>query len=67
MKIRNDQKYYYTLPLFQNYWFLEKKIRLPHEETKLQVENTEVQLVTFQMAMSHIENKEALTSSIEVF
>jgi hypothetical protein len=44
-----------------------EEIVLPHEETKLQVENTEVQLVTFQMATGHIENKEALTSSIRSF
>jgi hypothetical protein len=40
MKIRNDREALLHLTAFQNYLFLEKDPVLPHEETKLQVENT---------------------------
>jgi hypothetical protein len=38
---------------------LERDPVLPHEETKLQVENTEVELIVFSDGhMTHIENEE---------
>jgi pimeloyl-ACP methyl ester carboxylesterase len=47
---------------------LRKDPVLPHEETKLQVENTEVELVVFPDGhMSHIENKEELTAVLLKF
>jgi hypothetical protein len=46
---------------------LEKDPVLPHEETKQQVENTEVELIVFSDGhMTHIENEEELTRFIEV-
>jgi pimeloyl-ACP methyl ester carboxylesterase len=41
---------------------------LPHEETKQQVENTEVELIVFPDGhMTHIENEEVNRCIIEVF
>ena len=69
MKIRNDREVLLHLTAFPKLLVLgEKDPVLPHEETKLQVENTEVQLVTFPDGhMSHIENKEALTEVLLKF
>jgi hypothetical protein len=69
MKIRSDREALLHLTAFQNYLFLERKDPvLPHEETKLQVENTEVELIVFPDGhMTHIENEEELRGIIEVF
>jgi pimeloyl-ACP methyl ester carboxylesterase len=59
MKIRNDREALLHLTAFPKLLILgEKDPVLPHEETKLQVEN-EVQLIVFQTHMSHIENEES--------
>jgi hypothetical protein len=48
MKIRNDREALLHLPLSKitSSW---RDPVLPHEETKRQVENTEVELIVFQM------------------
>jgi hypothetical protein len=67
MKIRNDREALLHLTAFPKLLVLgEKDPVLPHEETKLQVENTEVELL-FSMDMSHIENKEELTEVLLKF
>ncbi|SEA82023.1 Pimeloyl-ACP methyl ester carboxylesterase [Flavobacterium gillisiae] len=69
MKIRKDREVLLHLTAFPKLLILgEKDPVLPHEETKLQVENTEVQLVTFPDGhMSHIENQEELTDVLLKF
>jgi pimeloyl-ACP methyl ester carboxylesterase len=68
MKIRSDREALLHLTAFQNYLFLEKDPVLPHEETKLQVENTEVELIVFPDGhMTHIENEEELTTVLLKF
>ncbi|CAM2843427.1 alpha/beta fold hydrolase [Flavobacterium frigoris] len=69
MKIRNDREVLLHLSTFPKLLILgEKDPVLPHEETKQQIQNTEVQLVTFPDGhMSHIENKEELTEVLLKF
>jgi hypothetical protein len=47
MKIRSDREALLHLTAFPKLLFLERDPVLPHEETKLQVENTEVELIVF--------------------
>ncbi|MEZ7506769.1 alpha/beta fold hydrolase [Flavobacterium sp. Arc2] len=63
MKIRNDREVLLHLTNFPKLLVLgEKDPILPFEETKEQIENTEVELVTFPDGhMSYIENQEELT------
>jgi pimeloyl-ACP methyl ester carboxylesterase len=69
MKIRNDREVLLHLTTFPKLLVLgEKDPVLPHNETKQQVENTEVELVVFPDGhMSHIENKEELTAVLLQF
>lgn len=69
MKIRNDREVLLHLTAFPKLLILgEKDPVLPFEETKEQVDNTKVQLVTFPDGhMSHIENQEALTQILLTF
>jgi pimeloyl-ACP methyl ester carboxylesterase len=69
MKIRNDREVLFHLSTFPKLLILgEKDPVLPHEETKQQVENTEVQLIVFPDGhMSHIENEEELTAVLLKF
>jgi pimeloyl-ACP methyl ester carboxylesterase len=69
MKIRNDREVLLHLTAFPKLMILgEKDPVLPFEETKEQIENTKVQLVTFPDGhMSHIENQEALTEILLKF
>lgn len=69
MKIRNDREVLLHLTAFPKLLILgEKDPVLPFEETKEQVDNTKVQLVTFPDGhMSHIENQEALTQILLKF
>jgi pimeloyl-ACP methyl ester carboxylesterase len=69
MKIRNDREVLFHLTTFPKLLILgEKDPVLPHEETKQQVENTEVQLIVFPDGhMSHIENEEELTAVLLKF
>jgi pimeloyl-ACP methyl ester carboxylesterase len=66
MKIRNDREVLFHLTTFPKLLILgEKDPVLPHEETKQQVENTEVQLIVFPDGhMSHIENPLSTSSSL---
>jgi pimeloyl-ACP methyl ester carboxylesterase len=69
MKIRNDREVLLHLTTFPKLLILgEKDPVLPHNETKQQVENTEVELVVFPDGhMSHIENIEELTAVLLQF
>jgi pimeloyl-ACP methyl ester carboxylesterase len=69
MKIRNDREALLHLTAFPKLLILgEKDPVLPHEETKQQVENTEVQLIVFPDGhMTHIENEEDLTAVLLKF
>jgi pimeloyl-ACP methyl ester carboxylesterase len=69
MKIRNDREVLLHLTTFPKLLVLgEKDPVLQHDETKQQIENTEVQLVTFPDGhMSHIENQEELTEVLLKF
>jgi pimeloyl-ACP methyl ester carboxylesterase len=69
MKIRNDREVLFHLTTFPKLLILgEKDPVLPHQETKQQVENTEVQLIVFPDGhMSHIENEEELTAVLLKF
>lgn len=63
MKIRQDREVLLHLTTYPKMLILgEKDPVLPYEETKEQIENTKVKLVTFPDGhMSHIENKEELS------
>jgi pimeloyl-ACP methyl ester carboxylesterase len=66
MKIRSDREALLHLTAFPKLLIGERDPVLPHEETKLQVENTEVELIVFPDGhMTHIENEE--NEFIEVF
>jgi pimeloyl-ACP methyl ester carboxylesterase len=69
MKIRNDREALLHLTAFPKLLILgERDPVLPHEETKLQVENTEVELIVFPDGhMTHIENEEELTAVLLKF
>ena len=69
MKIRNDREALLHLTAFPKLLILgEKDPVLPHEETKQQVENTEVELIVFPDGhMTHIENEEELTGVLLKF
>jgi pimeloyl-ACP methyl ester carboxylesterase len=69
MKIRNDREALLHRTAFPKLLVLgEKDPVLRHDETKRQVENTEVELVVFPDGhMSHIENKEELTAVLLKF
>lgn len=69
MKIRKDREVLLHLTAFPKLLILgEKDPVLPFEETKQQIDDTEVQLVTFPDGhMSHIENQEALTEVLLKF
>jgi hypothetical protein len=60
-------KHYCISPLFKITILGERDPVLPHEETKLQVENTEVELIVFR-TYDHIENEERVNRGfIEIF
>ncbi|WP_413999580.1 alpha/beta fold hydrolase [Flavobacterium sp. W1B] len=69
MKIRADREVLLHLSPFPKMLILGKKDPvLPYKETKTQIENTEVELVTFADGhMSHIENQEELTKVLLAF
>ena len=69
MKIRSDREALLHLTAFPKLLILgEKDPVLPHEETKQQVENTEVELIVFPDGhMTHIENEEELTGVLLKF
>ena len=69
MKIRSDREALLHLTAFPKLLILgEKDPVLPHEETKQQVENTEVELIIFPDGhMTHIENEEELTGVLLKF
>ncbi|NGY36466.1 alpha/beta hydrolase [Flavobacterium sp. XN-5] len=69
MKIRNDREVLLHLTAFPKLLILgEKDPVLPFEESKEQIENTKVPLVTFPDGhMSHIENQEELTQILLKF
>jgi hypothetical protein len=57
MKIRNDREAIASSPL--KITSLEKDPVLRHDETKRQVENTEVELLFFRWTYDHIENRKS--------
>jgi pimeloyl-ACP methyl ester carboxylesterase len=69
MKIRSDREALPHLTAFPKLLILgEKDPVLPHEETKQQVENTEVELIVFQTDIyPYIENEEELTGVLLKF
>ncbi|MBG6111850.1 pimeloyl-ACP methyl ester carboxylesterase [Flavobacterium sp. CG_9.10] len=69
MKIRQDREVLLHLTTYPKILILgEKDPVLPYEETKEQIENTKVELVTFPDGhMSHIENKEELLNVLLLF
>ena len=69
MKIRADREVLLHLTPYPKMMILgEKDPILNYEETKMQVQDTEVKLVTFPDGhMSHIENQEALTEILLQF
>jgi pimeloyl-ACP methyl ester carboxylesterase len=69
MKIRKDRSLLFQHGSYPKMLILgEKDPVLGYEETKSQIENTEVQLVSFPDGhMSHIENQEDLTDVLVSF
>ena len=69
MKIRQDREVLLHLTTYPKILILgQKDPVLPYEETKEQIENTKVELVTFPDGhMSHIENKEELLNVLLLF
>jgi hypothetical protein len=67
MKIRKDRS---LLPagFLQKCWFWWEDPVLGYEETKSQIQNTTIELVTFPDGhMSHIENQEQLADELSFF